>query len=153
MHPHIESLNSIKVFPFGGQDYNLQHSFLDLIFLDDIFNSGKLKACFFKDSKLKEINPIYESFKRIKKIYLDSYENACKVLDAIKQASIEEIEEIGVVAKSKVVFKQITNLLWNYKIHTLKYGEELSWKSISNQTLEIISKINPQKVHQLILNI
>ena len=65
MHPHIESLNSIKVFHFRGQELSIHRSFLDLIVLEDIFEYGenKLKACFFIDSELKEINPIYESFK------------------------------------------------------------------------------------------
>ena len=48
---------------------------------------------------------------------------------------------------------QITNQFLNYKIQTLMYNVLSSLKSISNQTIENISKINPQKLHQLILNI
>ena len=50
-------------------------------------------------------------------------------------------------------FEQITNQLLNYKMHTLRYNEEDIGESISNLALENISKINPQKLHQLILNI
>ena len=150
MLPHTESLNSIKVFPFEGQDLSMHHSILDLIVLDDIFEYGenKLKACFFKDSKLKEINPIYESFKRIKEVDCDSYEDAFAMLNMLKQTSIQEIEEICFEEINEEDFEQITNLILNYKIHTLNYN--VSWESISNQALENISKINPQKLHQLI---
>ena len=152
MLPHIESQNSIKVFPFGGQDLSMHHSILDLIVLDDIFEYGKnkLKACFFKDSKLKEINPIYESFKRIKEVHCDSYEDACEKLNILKKASIQVIEDITIEEMNGEEFGQITNQLLNYKIHKLVYNEEDYWESISSQTLENISKINPQKLYQLI---
>ena len=153
MHPHIESLNSIKVFPFEGQDLSLQHSFLDLIVLDGIFDYGenKLKPCFFIDSELKEINPIYESFKRIKDDYFYDYEEAFAKLSMLKQASIQEIEHINFGEINEENFEQLTNQLLNYKIHTLNYYA--SWESISNQAIENISKINPQNLYQLILKI
>ena len=47
--------------------------------------------------------------------------------------------------------EQITNQLLNYEIHTLKYYDSL--ESISNLALENISKINPQRLYQFILNI
>ena len=153
MHPHIKSLSSIKVFPFEGQDLNIQNSFLELIVLYDIFDSkdNKLKACFFIDSELKEVNHIYDSFKRIKKVDCNNYKEACAKLNTIKQASIQEIEYISFCKMEGEDFKQITNELLNYKIYFLKYYAR--WESISNQELENISKINPQKLYQLILNI
>ena len=145
------------MFPFGGQDLSLQHSFLDLIVLEFIFgwkeNKNKLNACFFKDSKLKKINPIYESFKRIKMISCDNYEDAFARLNVLKQTSIQEIDIIIFRVKNAENVEQITNQLLNYKIRTLSYDEFDNWESISNQTLEDISKIKPQKLHQLILNI
>ena len=48
--------------------------------------------------------------------------------------------------------EEITNQVLNYKIHTLHYSDA-SWESISNLALENISKINPQKLYQLILNV
>ena len=156
LHPHIESLNSIKVFAFRCQGLSINHSFLDLIVLDNIFNYGesgpKLKTCFFKDSELMEINPIYESFKRIKVIDFYDYKGAFAKLNILKQASIQEIENIIFLKMNEEDFEKIINLLLNYKINTLKYFEEDIWESISNQALENISKINPQKLHQLILN-
>ena len=142
------------MFPFGGQDLSLQHSFLDLIVLEDIFDFlSELKDCFFIDSELKEINPIYESFKRIKEIYCCGNYEAFEKLDMLKKASIQEIEDIGLREMNEEDFEQITNQLLNYKIHTLKYNGKNSLKSISNQMFENISKINLQKLHQLILNI
>ena len=154
MHPYIESLNSIKVFLFGGQDLSIHRSFLDLIVLADIQNknNNQLKSCLYIDSELKEINPIYESFKRIKYVYLDKYEEAFAKLNTLKQASIQEIEEINFLGMNVEDFEQITHLLLNYKIHKLDYSDA-SLERISNQALENISKINPQKLHQLILNI
>ena len=152
MHPHIESLSSIKVYPFGGQDLSLQHSFLDLFVLYNILdNKNKLKACFFKDSELKEINPIYQSFKRIYCVYCDNYKDACEKLNTQKQASIQEIEIISFSKMDAEEVEKITNQLLNYKIHTLKYDSFGSWESISNLAFENISKINPQKLYQLIL--
>ena len=155
MYDHIESLNSIKVFPFGGQDLNIQNSLLDLIVIDDSLytNKVRLKICFFIISELKEINPIYESFKRIKGVYSDNYKEAFEKLNILKQASIKEIEEINFLGMNTEDFDKIINQLLNYKIHTLKYGGFDSLKSISNQMLENISKINLQELHQLILNI
>ena len=153
MHPHIESLNSIKVFHFGGQELSIHRSFLDLIVLEDIFEYGenKLKACFFIDSELKEINPIYESFKWVEEIYCRDYEEAFRKINTLKQASIQEIEEICFGEMNAEEVEQITNQLLNYEIHTLKYYDSL--ESISNLALENISKINPQKLYQFILNI
>ena len=155
MHPHIESLTSIKVFPFGGEDLNIQHSFRDLIVLADIQNKKylDLKACFFINSKLKKINPIYESFKRIKMVYCNNYEDAFIMFNKLKQTSIQEIEEINFIGMNIKDFENIIDQLLNYKIHTLKYDFFDSLKSISNQMFENISKINLQKLHQLILNI
>ena len=154
MHPHIESLNSIKVFSFEDQDLSLHHSFLDLIVLDDIFDrENKLKSYFFIDSELKEINPIYESFKRIKVVECHNYGDAFEMFNILKQTSVQEIEEIGFGKMNEEDCEQITNQILNYKIHTLRYNEEDIGESISNQALENISKINPQKLHQLILNI
>ena len=157
MHLYIESLNSIKAFPFGGQDLRLHHSFLDLIVLDYIFEYResilKLKSCFFIDPELKEINPIYESFKRIKEVDIDNYEDACEKLNVLEQTSIQEIENISLRKMNKEEVNQITNHLLNYKIHTLKYDEIGSLESISNLAFENISKINLQKLHQHILNI
>ena len=48
-------------------------------------------------------------------------------------------------------FDRIINLILNYKIHTLNYA--VSWELISSQVLENISKINPQKLYQLIIKI
>ena len=154
MHPHIESLSSIKVYSFGSQDLSLQHSFLDLIVLDHIFDwRNNLKDCFFKHSKLKEINPIYESFKRIKEIDCGNYEKAFTIFNKLKQTSIQEIENIDMRKMDEEDFEQITNQLLNYKLHTLKFDTFDSLKSISNQMFENISKINLQKLHQLISNI
>ena len=154
MHPHIKSLNSIKVFPFGGQDLSIQHSFLDLIVLWDIFenrdNKLKLKTCFFKDSELNEINPIYESFKKFEGADCYNGEIAFEILNMLKQASIQEIEDIRFRKMKEDDFEQITNKLLNYKIHTLNCFTLGRWESISNLALENISKINPQKLHQLI---
>ena len=99
-----------------------------------------------------EINPIYESFKRIKVIDFYDYKGAFAKLNILKQASIQEIENIIFLKMNEEDFEKIINLLLNYKINTLKYFEEDIWESISNQALENISKINPQKLHQLILN-
>ena len=152
MHPHIESLSSIKVFPFGGQKHDINYFFLDLIVLYDIFDWGdELKSCFFKDSELKEINPIYQSFIRIKEIYFNNYEEAFAKLTMLKQVSIQEIESINFGKMSNEEVEQITYQLLNYKIHYLNYY--VSWESVSNQTLENISRINPQELHQLILAI
>ena len=91
------------MFPFGSQDISLHQSFRDLIVLRDIFeyraenlnkNRAKLKACFFKDSELKDINPIYESFKRVKTLYFTNYNGAFKKLNILKQTSIQQIEHI-----------------------------------------------------------
>ena len=154
LHPHIESLNSIKVFPFGDQDFSIYQSFIDLIVLDDIFDrDNKLNACFFINSELKEINPIYQSFKRIKDVYCYDYEGALEILNMINQTSIQEIENISFQYINSEDFEQITNQLLNYKIHTLSYLDEAVLESISNLALENISKINPQELHQLILNI
>ena len=71
----------------------------------------------------------------------------------LKQASIQEIEHINFGEMNEENFEQLTNQLLNYKIHTLSYDEFDNWESISNQTLENISKINHQKLYQLILNI
>ena len=49
--------------------------------------------------------------------------------------------------------EQITNQLLNFKIQNLKNDWFARWELISNQTLENISKINPQNLHLLILNI
>ena len=152
MHPHIESLNSIKVFSFEGQDHSLNHSFRDLIVLEDIFDwKNKLKAYFFIDSELKEINPIYESFKRIKEVYSYDYRGACEKINTLKQASFQEIEFIHLKNMNVLEDEQITNQLLNYKIHNLKSLEEDTLESISKLALESISKINPQKLYQLIL--
>ena len=141
------------MFPFEGQDLNLHHSFLDLIVLHEYFDYGdQVKTCFFTDSELKEINPIYESFKRIKEVYCGNYEEAFAKLNTLKQASIQEIEDISFGELNEEDFEQITNQLLNYKIHKLEYSD-FKWESISNLALENISKINPQKLYQLILNI
>ena len=153
MHPYIESLNSIKVFPYEDHDLSLLHSFLDLIVLGNIFDwedKVKLKTCFFIDSELDEINPIYESFKRIKDVYCDNYEEAFAMLNILKQASIQEIENISFQYFNSEEVENFTNQLLNYKIHTLNYSD-FRWESISNQVLENISKINPKKLYQLIL--
>ena len=139
------------MFPFEGEDLSIQNSFLDLIVLDDIFKYGNLKACFFKDSELKEINPIYESFKRVKYVNCRNNEDGFASINTLKQAPILEIEKIGFGEMKAEDFEQITNQLLKYKIHTLNYG--FRWESISNQVLENISKINLQKLYQLILNI
>ena len=152
LHPHIESLNSIKIYPFGGQDLNVNHSFRDLIVLYEFFDwEDKLKVYFFIDSELKEINPIYNSFKRIKEVECHNYGDAFEMLNILKQTSVQEIEEINFGKMNEEDFEQITNLLLNYKIH--KLGYYISLESISNQMLENISKINLQKLHQHILNI
>ena len=154
MHPHIKSLITIKVYPFGGQDLTIYRSFLDLIVLAIVWDLRlKIKACFFKDSELKEINPIYESFKRIARVYCDNYEEALAMLNILEQTSIQEIEDIVLWEIDGEDFEKITNRLLNYKIHTLKHNYKIKWESISNQTLENISKINPQELHRLILNI
>ena len=116
-------------------------------------NNLQIKACFSIDSKLKEINPIYKSFKRINKIYCYDYEDAIKMFNILEQASIQEIEEIDSIEMNIKDFEKIINQLLNYKIHTLKCNYHYSLNSISNQMLENISKINLQKLHQLILNI
>ena len=154
MHPHIESLSSIKVFPFGGEDLSQNHSFLDLIVLYDIFDrkDNKLKACFFIDSELKKINSIYESFIRIEMLLCYKYKNTFAKLNALKQTSIQEIEYVNLWKMNVLEDEHFINQLLNYKINTLKYSG-FSWKSISNLALENISKINPQKLYQLILNI
>ena len=153
MHPHIESLNSIKVYPFGGQDLTIHHSFLDLIALYNVFEFSysniKLKACFFKDSELKEINPIYGFFKRIKDLYFINYEHALEQLYTLEQTSIREIEVLNFRKMNEEDFEQIANQLLDYKIHNLENFD--CWDSISNQSLENISKINPQELHQLVL--
>ena len=152
MHPHIESLNSIRVFPFGGEDLNIHHSFRDLIILGDIFDrEDKLKSCFFIDSELKKLNPIYEFFKRIKNVYCGDYKDAFTKLNILKQTSIQEIEEIFFGEMDVLEDEQITNQLLNYKIQTLDYSKFGSWESISNLALENISKINHQELHQFIL--
>ena len=154
MHPHIESLSSIKVFSFEGQELILHNSFRDLIVLDDVFKYGaKLKSCFFIDSELKEINPIYDSFNRIKEANWCDYEEAFAKLNMLKQTSIQEIEDIDFGKTNVKDFELITNQILNYKIHALKYNKVASWEWLSNQTLEHISKINLQKLHQLISNI
>ena len=71
----------------------------------------------------------------------------------LKQTSIQEIEVISFRKMDAEEVEQITNLLLNYKIHTLMYNQFGSLESISNQMLESFSKINPQELHQLILNI
>ena len=103
------------------------------------------------DSKLKEINPIYESFKRIDLVYFRNYKEAFARLNTLKQASIQEIEVISFGDVNEEDFDQITNLILNYKIHTLNYA--VSWELISNLILENISKINPQKLYRLIIKI
>ena len=154
MHPYIESLNSFKVFHFGGQNLSLQYSLIDLIVLEKIFDYGdELKACFFIDSELKEINPIYESFKRIDYVYFGNYEDAFAMLNILKQISIQEIDNIDFCQMNPEKVEQIINQLLNYKIHTLRFFAKGNWESISNLALENISKINLQKLHQLILNI
>ena len=154
MHPHIESLNSIKVFKIEGLDLSLHHSILDLIVLGDIFDwENKLKACFFIDLELKEINPIYESFKRIFRVLFPDYEEAFEKFSTLKQTSIQKIEDINLRNMDEERVEKITNQLKNYTIHNLWYDEFDSWESISNQVLENISKINHQKLYQLILNI
>ena len=116
-------------------------------------NNLQIKACFSIDSKLKEINPIYKYFKRINKIYCYDYEDAIKMFNILEQASIQEIEEIDSIEMNIKDFEKIINQLLNYKIHTLKCNYCYSLNSISNKMLENISKINLQKLHQLILNI
>ena len=69
----------------------------------------------------------------------------------LKQVSIQEIESINFGKMSNEEVEQITYQLLNYKIHCLNYY--VSWESVSNQTLENISRINPQELHQLILAI
>ena len=97
MHPYIESLNSTKVFSFEGQELSLHHSFWDLIVLCYILDrEDKLKACFFKDSELKEINPIYQSFKRIKDVDCYDYKEAFEMFNILEKTSIKEIEEIRI---------------------------------------------------------
>ena len=143
------------MFPFEDQDLSIQNSFLDLIVLDNIFEYGpELKDCFFIDSEFEEINPIYESFKRIKEVYFRNYEDACEIFNILEITSIQEIEDISFRKMNEEDFEQITNQLLNYKIHTLNYDKNFgSLKSISKQMLVNISKINLQKLHQLILNI
>ena len=127
---------------------------IDLIVLYDILDLiGKLRTCFFIDSELKEINPIYESFRRIEEVYCRNYEDAFATLNMLKQASIQEIEIVDIWKMNVGEVNKITNQLLNYKINTLKYSDEDIWESISNLALENISKINLQKLHQLILNI
>ena len=123
LHPHIESLSSIKVFPFGGQHLSIQHSFRDLIVLKFFFNiKDKFKACYFIDSELKEINPIYESFKRITGVYCNNYKEALEVVNMLKQASIQEIDHIRFWDIDLLEDEQITDQLLNYKIHSLIYS-------------------------------
>ena len=105
----------------------------------------------FIDLKLNEINPIYDSFKRIDYVYCRYYEEAFAKLNILEQASIQEIEDISFGKMNEEDFEQITNQLLNYKIHTLNY--DVSLELISNLVFESISKISPQKLHQLILNI
>ena len=106
----------------------------------------------FIDSELKEINPIYESFKRIKEVRCGFYEDALEILNTLKHASIQEIEHISFRERNVLKDEKITNQLLNYKIHTLHLSNfSLGW--ISNQAFENCSKINPQKLHQPILNI
>ena len=152
LHPHIESLNSIKLFSFEGQNLSLNNSFLDLIVLYDIFDrKNKLKACLFTDSELKEINPIYDSFNRIKEVYFFDYEEAFAKLNILKQTSIQEIEDLGIGKMNEEDFEQITYQLLNYKINILKYDRIGSWESVSDQALENISKINPRELYQLFI--
>ena len=101
--------------------------------------------------RVKGNKPIYESFKRIKEVYCSNYEEAFAMLNILKQVSIQEIEVIRFREMNEEDFEQIINQLLDYKIHTLKYI--VSWESINNLVLESISKINPQKLYQLILNI
>ena len=70
---------------------------------------------------MKEINPIYQSFKRIKEVFCGNYKNAISTINTLKQTSIQEIEEIGFEGMNEEDFDKITNQLLNYKIHTLKY--------------------------------
>ena len=108
-------------------------------------NKFILKTCLFIDSELKEIKPIYESFKRIRKVRNNNYEDAFEMLNILKQSSIQEIEDIGFEGINDDDFEQITNQLLNYKINTLDYSNYR--ESISNHTLENISKINLQKLY------
>ena len=152
LHPLIESLNEeIKINSFDGQNLSKHKSLLDLIVLDEIFdNEDKLKACFFKDSDLKEINPIYKSFNKIRNVYCYDFKEAQNILDALDQTSIKEIENIKFEEMNVLEYKSIASRHSNYKIHTLDYSFFI-WKSISEEEFEIISQINPRKLYQLIL--
>ena len=88
--------------------------------------------------------------KKIKEVCCDCYEEAFAMLNMLEQVSIQKIEDIRFRDMNEEDFEQITNQLLNFKIQILNY--EFSWESIY-QTLENISKINPQKLYQLILNI
>ena len=103
------------------------------------------------DSKLKEIKPIYESFKRIDLVYFRNYKEAFARLKTLKKTLIQEIEVISFGEMYDEDFEQIINQLLNYKIHTLNYA--VSWELLSNLVLENISKANPQKLYQFIINI
>ena len=136
----------------------MQHSFLDLIVLYNIFKyrearENKLKTFKFMKLELMEIRPINKSFKRIKEVYCGNYKDASAKLGRLKKTPIQEIEEISFGEMNEKNFKQITSQLLNYKIHKLDISDDECSLSISNEILENISKINPQKLHQFILNI
>ena len=68
----------------------------------------------------------------------------------LKKTSIQEIEELVFESLNSEEFEEITNSQnYNFKIQKLIYRE--SWESISDLALENISKINPQKLYNIIL--
>ena len=71
------------------------------------------------DSKLNEINPIYESFKWIDHVYFRNNKQSFARLNTLKQTSIQEIEVISFGDLNEEDFEKIINQLLNYKIHTL----------------------------------
>ena len=69
----------------------------------------------------------------------------------LKQASIYEVERLDFECLKKEEFEKLIDPQnFNYQIHIIKYARN-SWESISDLTFENISKINPQKLYQLIL--
>ena len=101
---------------------NKPNSFLDLIFVKNMFTTnydGILKMCYFKDFEWKIEEPIFQSFKRVKDVNFDDYEDSHTKLNKIKKASIFEIKTLDFGYLSNKEFEEMTNSLnFNYKIQS-----------------------------------
>ena len=87
-----------------------------------LFYSFKNQINFFKDVEWNEENPIYQQFKRIKNLKLNSDDAPQIKLDLLNKSNIDEIDNLTFITYDVGYFEsKVTNLhLLNLKINCLQ---------------------------------